>query len=491
MTTDTVGHRGIADTKRLPAEDAQEATLRRIGMPIAGALLLLFLLKPSVDLMWSFRVPLGDFTISPLFVMGLLVLIYFGIQVFRSRALIPHRALLFKIFIFLNFFSCAIAFSFGSTLTVAGAAEGLVKVIDGYVILMSAVLVASTQNISTLKRFVRFAAIGFSVAVFVNIIAIQLGYGGAKIGGGVLDYLRNRGLYYDPGVLANVSFYCIMFSVLWMHFDGKIRPLVLAYCGAAILASLFLINLSLSRMAILELLVFLAIYVWFCLSFIWRFVAAGLGAVIIAGSVTYALVDSERILVRFESDIAAIEKLLEEGPTTPTKTSQDPSLEELQALGNNRPTLWILAIETISEKSIVRQIFGDMETPGSHNDFIDVWGRNGMVGLVIYTTMLFSYLFTRLVLVRRREAGEEHVFHVAAFALITLYILYGLPFRPLLDTTVAWVTWVMVGFSVGLQARTLRLRSKAATLSSEQPAPLPGGEQKHARALLGRPAGVN
>jgi len=234
---------------------------QKITDPAGRMLLAILLLKPCIDLTYSYSVSVMGIRISALHMTGLFVLIYFAAQVLLHHGARLPRARLFTLFIFANIVSICVGLFYTQQIAVLKILDPLIRILDSFFIFLAACLLTVKYKYEDFTPFVKAAAIGVGIAVVINFVAIELGYGGAKIGAiGSIAELRNRGLYYDPGVLSKVALSSIVFSVSWMTMKKPVRIGRVWFCSSVILVSFYLIYLGLSRTIMILVPIFFLVY---------------------------------------------------------------------------------------------------------------------------------------------------------------------------------------------------------------------------------------
>ncbi len=418
---------------------------------ITSALIILFLVKPSIDLTWNIRFSLPGISISPLHIAGLLVLIYFGIQYIKHRDITAPYSIIFAIFIIVNIISIIIGLFFYQ-FTIMGIMDIMIRILASYIIYNVAFIAGTIDRNINYYKLIKAIMIGSSIAVLINFIAIKLGYGGAKVGAGdALNNLRESGLYYESGTMSNVALYNTIFTVLFLQIlEKNIKKLYIlfwyVFCVTIISINLYVIYLGLSRSVILQLAIFTFFYILLVQKVAGKIVLSSLIAIVVMGGIiqgdTY-----DRLLIRFQGDIDVLEDSTENDVV---EEKEGISLGKYERLGNNRGKNWSYSLNSIIDRTVIEIILGNFRSTIAHSDYIDVLSRNGIIGLIIYLSLLFALFFKtlRLTLIR---SGEQHdMIHIWAWILVTFYIIYALPFRPLMYTTTAWYMWAMLGFSMAL-----------------------------------------
>jgi hypothetical protein len=445
---------------------------------IGRSLIVLFLIKPSIDLGYFLSMSVGSIRLAPTTVAGFIICLYFAVFRFQGGRALPPYIRVFEAFIATNMVSILLGLTISNHASFASTLILMLKLMNSYVLFYAAYSAAVRYQYQDVTPFVRAIVVGSSVAVVLNLAAI-----GLDIESPAMDYAKNvgdreRGLYYDPGVLANLAFFNLIFAVFWLHMQKRKTLLWLLFIGFLLLSDLYLIAASKSRSVIIELAVFGVIYTWLFQRRFGRILAPLVGAAIIATSALVFDIDFDQVLVRFEGDIAAIG---EEGPGVGTG-SGGVTLGKFEALGSNRGALWADALTEIFSRTGFVLLLGDYYSSISlaHSDFVDVLGRNGIVGLAIYLTLLCGLLLSAFAATKARQADRDRALRSVAFILLVCYILYSVPFRPLVYTTSAWYMWVMLALSLAnvavvqgrhAQSRQDRRREPAASASREARGP--------------------
>ncbi len=439
---------------------------------IGAALLLLFLTKPVVDLFWSKFVMVGGVRIALAHVVGVVIILYFGFVLLRDTHGAPPLASLFKVFLGINAVSMCLGMFLNPYFTPVAIIDFSIRLLDSYLVFVAAYIAVIAHQYRDVSPFIFSVAVGAAIAVIVNVIAIKLGYGGTKADVGALlgelgesqaivvdstTDLRERGLYFDPGALANVALYSLVFTVFAFHLVERRR--VLWFCAAAVVVAcdLYLVYLSLSRSAMLLLAIFVIIY-----TLMVQRGKARVGTIAVIGLVLVLGVGAsyERLLLRFEGDIAALKDVgssdsgLVSNETS--RLSDDISLGDFERLGNNRGAEWAEALNEIVNRSGIELLLGNFQSTVAHSDYVDVLSRNGFVGLIVYVLLLILLLLRAHSLARAHDSADDRLIHYLAFTLVTMYVLYSFPFRPLSYTTSAWYMWAMIGVSFALAQVSVR-----------------------------------
>lgn len=420
----------------------------RINDGIGRTLLVVFLIKPLVDLAYFLSFPLGGFRLGPLHVFaGLLffVLLRYRFQAGRNT---PPLLALIETFIGLHLISILIGIDANPRLTFIQVIDYMLRVLDSVLIYVAAYLAAIRYRYRDATPFIKAIVIGSSIAVVLNVIAIQLGISPGvweeKAGSAAAAEFRVAGLYYDPGVLANVAFFNATFVIFLLHLTPKRSTLLVVAAVLLAIADLYLIGLSRSRAGMLQLAIFGLIYLWVFQKGWRRIFAPIAAAVVLGGAVSVLGIDLEDLFVRFESDVTAIEGDVD----VSLSSGGEVSLGALEGIGSNRGALWADALTKIVNKPLAQILFGDFSISVSHSDYIDILSRTGLVSLILYLAVILGLTAKALRLSWSARNPHDRTLYFMAFTLLLCYLFYSFPFRPLNYTTTSWYMWAVIGLAM-------------------------------------------
>ena len=415
---------------------------------IAGlSLIVLFLSKPIIDMFWSQYVTIGPLHVSALHVTGVLVFFYFSFLLLRAAGAAPRYNLLFLLFIIIHIISISVGLFYTTKPNLIKIIDLLLRVLDSYLIFRVAYNAGIKGRYETHYRFLRAVVVGTSVALVINMLAIIFGFGGSRVvERGAESFGRQYGLYYDPGVLALVATFNIIFIAFLYKQLPKGKPLSRLLMIAMVFVSVYMVYISVSRAAVVLLVIFALIYVGLVQKGFQKVTAiAFIALAIIVSSAMFGF-EADKFSARFSSEIAVLEGA---GSPEPAAAGDRVSFGQFEALGSNRVRQWAITLDTVLQRSAVEIAIGSFfgRYP-SHSDYFDVLARNGIIGLFVYVLMLFLFCKRTLFLaISRGISNDDNVIHALAFTLITLYIVYAFPFRPLGYTTTSWYMWGIIGFS--------------------------------------------
>jgi O-antigen ligase len=257
--------------------------------------------------------------------------------------------------------------------------------------------------------------------------------------------VREFGLYHDPGTLSNIALYNIIFTSFMYHLMPRKNPAWLIYSSVTVIISLYLIYIGLSRAVFIQMIVFGLIYVGIFRRGLGKFVTVFFVGLVIALGAILGL-DYGRYTQRFQSEIIV---LTDSEQVSRTKQDKDVDLGAMERLGSNRGQLVAYALDDILKRPAWQVMVGNFTESPSHSDYIDVLSRNGVIGLLIYLLLLFFIWLKTFSLLTSGRGKPGWAMDVLAFALINLYILYSIPFRPLSYTTLSWFMWAVIGYAFG------------------------------------------
>lgn len=428
----------------------------------AGSLVGLLMLKPLVDLLWSQHVVVGGRAFSPLHVVGVIVFVYFGLLALR----LPRKPVyggIFLIFIAINIVSASYGVLFSPRYDLIKFADVFLRVVDSYLVFHVAYGAGMKHDYSDHNRFLNAIVIGSSIALVINLFAIIFGFGGETVvERGAEDFTRAQGLYYDPGVLALFASFNLIFLAYVYKRIPRAKVIWKMLSLVMIVIDLYMIYISVSRAAIVLLVAFSLIYLTLAQRGVRRLATMAMfGA---AAFVLLALLDVglERFSARFQSEIQVLTEENDQDGSVSSSSSDRVSFGRYEALGSNRVRLWAIAFDRYLEGDTFELLLGSFyKSSPSHSDYFDVLTRNGAVGLLFYVGLLVTIWRRMLLLSVAKVPETERLVHVLGFTLITLYILYAFPFRPLSYTTTAWYMWAILGFSLARYTRMVTAARQA------------------------------
>src|SRR3989304_4980673 len=180
---------------------------------VAGpSLIVLFFIKPIIDLFWGQAAEFGTIAISPLHLVGVLVFFYFGFLLIRYPGAMTSHARLFQFFIFINVISVIVGIFYAEKQNIIKVIDLFLRVLDSYIMFRVAYSAGLRQQYGDHYKFLGAIVAGTSIAVLINLFAIIFGFGGTYIIQRVgHEIVREHGLYYDPGVLANIAVFNLVF----------------------------------------------------------------------------------------------------------------------------------------------------------------------------------------------------------------------------------------------------------------------------------------
>lgn len=425
--------------------------------PIATVLLIFLLVEPTIDLFYFLSWQVGPFQVGPIHVTGLLFGVYLALASLRLTGIKVPYAKLFFAFIVFNVISFGIGQTALSPPDFAAFIELMIKVSISFICYVAVFRAGVQWRYENVFPFLKYAFAGLTIPIIANIVAIKLGFGGAKVGDQtVTGSLRETGLYYDSGVLAIVALQSAVFGLALM-FSRQVRSVFMRLLIAGIItASIYLIYLSLSRSVIILFCVSVLLFILFNRRGLSRTVlSVGLLATL-AGVIVLNAVDLSRIEARFETEIGVISTLRSDrggqgfSSSVRFEGGVDNKIAILDQLGNNRGKLWRLQIEAIMERPLVYILFGNF-LGGAHSDYVDVLARNGIIGLLLYATLLFQFIRLSIRSVIKGKDYQDNIVFLVALVLLVNYILYSVPFRPLNYSTPVWYMWIMLALTFSRQ----------------------------------------
>ena len=436
----------------------------RIRDPIGRTLIVLFAIKPFIDLFWGFGISIGPIRLSPLTVTGFFVVAYFAAFRLKLAQYAPPFARIFEAFIVLNLITVVIGLATSPDVRLALALDIMVRILGCYLVFFCTYAAARRYQYTEAKPFMKAIVIGTAIAVVVNFVAIKVGYGGAKVGTEFTSGAsREAGLYYDPGTLGLVAFLNLTFTVFYFHVTKRGKALWLMVTLAFAMMDLFLMAASESRTPLVLLAIAAMGYLWFLRG--WGRVAAPLIVALVLLMVAAVFsVQTDKFFGRFEGDVATIES----GDSAIGQSSSgEVSLGKYEALGNNRGALWADAITVIARRPAGEILFGNFfGRIGAHSDYIDILARNGIVGLGLYVLLIYGLALKIFGLARSATREDHRTLQSLATILLVCYAAYCFPFRPLGYTTTNWFMWSMAALALAAVPRVSRRSTPTIASSS-------------------------
>lgn len=430
---------------------------------IIKALLVLFVIKPAIDLTWNLPVvTVAGRPFSLLHIVGVFVFLYFGRYLFVFSRASATYSWLFKLFIALNLVSI-FSTLFVETVPPIKIIDLLLRILDSYIIYNVAYFAAQNYTKDDSRNIVLAVSIGTFIALLLNFIVIKTGYGAVRLSSNMT--YRQQGLYHDPGTLSNIAMYNIIFTSYFLHLRKSKNIAWYVYSALTVLMSLYLIYLGVSRSVFLLLAVYGIIYIGIFKKGAGKAIPVMfIGAALVIGSV--AGLNYDIFAQRFSSEI----QVFDTSEQIETKKDKDIDLGRFERLGSNRGQIIAYALDEISKRPLSQLLIGNFNSSSSHSDYIDVLARNGIIGILVYVALLFLIWKRTLGSVMARDREQLWPLRVMAFTMITLYILYSFPFRPLGYTTMSWYMWAVIGYTFGrldMKTRSPDLVTRSQPVSDE------------------------
>ena len=411
-------------------------------------LCIFFMIKPSLDLAYAFRLfTLGGKGISPLHLAGVFVTVYFGSLVLGKRINLPSIGF-FIAFLIANAASIAITEMYTKSVDIVHVIDVLLRIGDAYVIYLAAGFAAKESSPSDFVKLVKAISIGTFLAVVLNAVGILLGFGRIKAGSN--NSLRQTGLYHDAGVLAKIAMYNIIFTLFSFHLDlNQTRTrLFNMYAFVSIGLSIALILSSLSRSVIVLVPICIFIYLIYYHKGAGRIAMWVVVGSIVAGTAAVGLEDTQ-VAGRFSSEIM----VFTDPGNIKTKTDKSVNFGVYERLGSNRGQLVAYMLDRFFKRDAINQVFGNFNISPAHSDYFDILSRNGYIGLSLYLALLLSVWNRAFSFARQMNDMRFRAMAASSLILITVHILLAFPFRPIMYTTTSWFMWSVLGFCFVMQDR--------------------------------------
>ncbi len=405
-------------------------------------IILLFLLKPTIDLFFwnkSF-ITIGGMNITLLHIVGIGIFILLWTYILKALKIVPLSRWMIA-FLFLHVLAFLYAYMTEIKSDIISFFDVMLRIADSFIIYFIFFSLSRMHKKEKYYDFFKAVFFGTTIAAFINLIAIYFGFARTHIS---QDVLRMSGLYHDPGVLSNLALYNLIFAsiLLLLSKSNKMKLLSLF----AICIDLYLIYEGVSRTVIVQLVAYSIIFTGLLVKAQKKLIIIYI-VIMILGITSFLNLDVDKIERRFATETAVINienyKFI--------SPEEQFSIEEFEHVGTNRVKRWIRAYENIMERPSYEFLLGNFTASGGHSDYLDVLSRTGIVGFSIYLYIIFSIWKRSFRLYRnsKDESMINKVLYGLAFSFITLFILYAIAFRPLMYTTTAWYMWATFGMAFG------------------------------------------
>lgn len=210
-------------------------------------------------------------------------------------------------------------------------------------------------------------------------------------------FVRLDGGYHDAGTLALVVFIASLISVFLLLYEQN-RYFKILY-GIYFVLACILLYFTFTRAFWIGIAGFLLIFFTLERKFL------AIGILIVVLSVISVLPLTYK---RFENELAVLN--FTTFPSVP--------IQQIKKLGAGRIGLWNVAIEHYSNLDFVSKVIGSGGQYGSHNQFIAWVLRNGLVGLVFFTGILYKIF----ALVKNQRSTSEKNLILSLFITVALII---------------------------------------------------------------------
>lgn len=436
----------------LPARDVKRRLIAHDNDSLFLKLFCGFMIaKPLIDLTWNYGINLGGAKLSLLAVSGAMVAVTGARVALSGRVKANSIVILFYLFICCFFVSFLLSdYPISKSMRVV---DQLLRLMGNVAMLFFGLVFAARRSLTGFATIIQSVWIGINAAIFVNIVGMTLGWDSYGTSDG-MD--RINGLYYDAGVLGLIAVQNFAVCLYLPSLQGTARrkiPQWMIY--GSLLASVVLMGMTISRIAIVLAGISMAVYV-FMFSRTAGFQQAAFIFLLGTGGILYAFSENE-----FSRRFSAESEMLSQGvkqEVTFNRGSID--LGDFQRFGSNRGKVIEDGLNEYLQGSFTAQLFGDFKFRTTHSDYVDILGRFGFVGLAVYLSLLSNALFA---LYRRSKIiGKRYEKALVSLAVsfLFMYNCYSIPFRPLWYTTNSWYVWLFVGLVLGQRNGVLRYGGK-------------------------------
>jgi len=237
---------------------------------------------------------------------------------------------------------------------------------------------------------------------------------------------RFTGLYNDPGTPSYNAVISLVFGTLYIEILRKQkRPVSLIVHIAfalTVLVVAFTLKITLTKSALLMLIVFLAM--WFGSYKRRTYIIVPL---IILGAL-YIYTKSEDIQARIAPELEFL-------------NADGRSMEQARHIGEGRIAVWErLLIHYSQDYDLFEKLFGNYRGSGAHNQYIAYLMEVGLMGLTFFLIMLLRF-YKRLIFLFRKY-GQPDTY--MAIVLLTLFTVCGLSGHPFGYTTILWYLMILL-----------------------------------------------
>lgn len=385
-------------------------------------IVVLFAIKPFIDLTWNIPLfSIGGIVLNPLRITGFCVFIIAGSLYFfqnDNKRIFNERII--WLFIGLNLFTSIIAIFFYNR-PVTYVMEGLLKLFDAYFIYF-----IGHRYIENDRDKLRIISIIWITTFLVSILSCIVYSTGTFRTDTSQGIERFVGLYNDAGTPSYNVIMSMIFGTLYIELYKRHRQLIPVIAKIAfiltLLVTVFILKITLTKSAVLMLVVFLMMWIG-----LYKRKSYVIIPLIIIGGY-YVYITSEKLQIRMNAET----EFLKEGTL---------SMELARPMGSGRVAHWErLLIYYSQDCDLFQKFFGNARSFGAHNQYIAYLMQAGLVGLMVFLTILFRFYRQLIYLYRKYTQPEIYM----SIVLLTIFTVYGLTGHPFYYTTLLWYLMILL-----------------------------------------------
>jgi hypothetical protein len=378
-------------------------------------------LKPFIDLTWSTRFfSVSQTSLSALHLIGFYVFLFAGYFYFfyRDKNKIYNERIIW-IFILVHILSSFVAIFVGSY-TFIDTVDSLLRIFDAYFAYFIFYKLLKNE-----KNLMRVIGVIWVSTFFLGILSVMTYSEGNYNIDVSQQVVRFAGLYNDPGTPAYISIMSLVFGTLFVEKSrnrGSGRTLILTFYFATVLMVTYLLRITLTKSAIVMLIVFLVL--WFGLFKKKLIVVVPL--MIAFGYFAYTASEGLRTRLKTEVDF------FQDGAF---------SIEAARPIGSGRVGYWERLITIYKNRfTTYQKLFGSARTYGAHNQYLAYLMQVGIVGLGVFLIILSRFYWRLYCLYKRYRKPELYM----SMVVLTIFSVYGMTGHPFEYTTLLWYLMLLL-----------------------------------------------
>lgn len=385
-------------------------------------IVVLLAIKPFIDLTWNIRLfSIGGAAFNLLYITGFCVFIISGYLYFfqnDNKRIFNKRVI--WLFLGLNLFTSIVAISFYNR-PVLRVVSFLLRHFDAYFIYF--IGHKYIENDRDKQRIIGIIWITTFLTSILSTIQYFMGVYAIDI---TQNVQRFAGFYNDPGTPSYNAVMAIVFGSLYLEICNRQRQLFPVITKIAfiltLLVSSFMLIITITRSAVLMLVVFSVMWVGLYKRKYYLIVPA----IIISGYYIYTT--SEDVQARMSAEIEFL-------------TADSFSIELARPMGTGRVAVWERLLIYYSQNfDLFQKLFGNTGTFGAHNQYLAYLMQMGIVGLTVFLIMLFRFHMKLIHLYKRYKQPEIYI-ALTVLCIFSVTALFGHPF---LWTTLLWYLMILL-----------------------------------------------